>query len=137
MATKRQLCVCLYCVILVLIALATLNLFISKLSEKESEKIEMTEKFVSVDFEVFGRVQGVFFRKYTKQKGDELKLVGWCMNTDRDTVVGQMQGEDNKVRQMKVWLETKGSPLSAIERAVFSNEQRVKELSFDKFRIRQ
>ena len=36
---------------------------------------------VSVDYEVFGRVQGVFFRKYTAKQANALKLNGWIMNT--------------------------------------------------------
>ncbi|CAH2084955.1 unnamed protein product [Euphydryas editha] len=54
----------------------------------------------SVDFEVFGRVQGVFFRKYTKQQADKLDLKGWCRNTSRGTVEGQMQGPLDKVEEM-------------------------------------
>ena len=32
-------------------------------------------------FEVFGKVQGVFFRKYTKQQAQALGVTGWCRNT--------------------------------------------------------
>ncbi|XP_060575297.1 acylphosphatase-1-like [Ruditapes philippinarum] len=42
---------------------------------------------VSVDFEVFGKVQGVFFRRYTQKKAKELHIVGWVMNTHRGTVL--------------------------------------------------
>ena len=31
---------------------------------------------IHLDFEVFGKVQGVFFRKYTQKKGNELGLRG-------------------------------------------------------------
>uniref|UniRef100_A0A0E9UNE4 Acylphosphatase-1 n=1 Tax=Anguilla anguilla TaxID=7936 RepID=A0A0E9UNE4_ANGAN len=39
----------------------------------------MTDKedVISVDYEIFGRVQGVFFRKYTQAEGKKLGLVGW------------------------------------------------------------
>lgn len=46
--------------------------------------------YISVDFEVFGKVQKVFFRKHTKNKADELGLVGWVKNTKQDTVIGQV-----------------------------------------------
>ena len=36
---------------------------------------------VAVDYEVFGRVQGVFFRKYTNDKANTLSLRGWVKNT--------------------------------------------------------
>lgn len=58
MATKRQLCVCLYTAILVLIGFATLNLFITKFTTEPVSEEKMVEKYVSVDFEVFGKVQG-------------------------------------------------------------------------------
>jgi acylphosphatase len=47
---------------------------------------------VSVDYEIFGKVQGVFFRKFTAAEANKLKLVGWVMNTDKGTVKGQIQG---------------------------------------------
>ena len=32
---------------------------------------------------ISGKVQGVFFRKHTKQKATELKINGWVKNTPR------------------------------------------------------
>mmetsp|Transcript_34390 Transcript_34390/g.63219 ORF Transcript_34390/g.63219 Transcript_34390/m.63219 type:complete len:110 (-) Transcript_34390:323-652(-) len=48
-------------------------------------------KYISTKFEVTGRVQGVFFRKYTKAKANELELTGWCRNTPRGTVEGEYE----------------------------------------------
>ena len=36
---------------------------------------------IAVDFEVFGKVQGVFFRKFTNEKANSLGLRGWVKNT--------------------------------------------------------
>ena len=36
---------------------------------------------VRCSFEVFGKVQGVFFRKYTKAQAQALGVTGWCRNT--------------------------------------------------------
>ena len=47
---------------------------------------------IRLKYEVFGKVQGVFFRKYTKKEADKLSLVGWVMNTDRKTVIGVAEG---------------------------------------------
>ncbi|MEJ1269543.1 mutL homolog 3 [Cricetulus griseus] len=55
------------------------------------------DTLVSVDYEIFGKVQGVFFRKYTQAEGKKLGLVGWVQNTDRGTVKGQLQGPISKV----------------------------------------
>ena len=36
---------------------------------------------VALEYEVFGRVQGVFFRKFTHEKAQSLGLRGWVKNT--------------------------------------------------------
>ena len=36
---------------------------------------------VALEYEVFGRVQGVFFRKFTNEKARSLGLRGWVKNT--------------------------------------------------------
>ncbi|CAG0913236.1 unnamed protein product [Notodromas monacha] len=63
----------------------------------------MTE-LISVEFEVYGRVQGVFFRKHTQSKGKQLGLTGWCRNTRTGTVEGVMEGPRGKVDQMLVFM---------------------------------
>ncbi|XP_069036316.1 acylphosphatase-2-like isoform X2 [Lepisosteus oculatus] len=88
---------------------------------------------VSVDYEVFGDVQGVFFRKYTEEQGRRLKLVGWVRNTNRDTVEGQVQGPQDVVEIMKDWLRRIGSPMSRIDKATFSNEREIPALEFKSF----
>lgn len=83
----------------------------------------MAEKILSVDFEVFGRVQKVFFRKCTQEQGKLLGLRGWCQNTPNGTVIGNIQGPPNKVLEMKKWLQEVGSPLSRIEKVNFEGEK--------------
>ncbi|KAL1456465.1 hypothetical protein WDU94_001196 [Cyamophila willieti] len=75
----------------------------------------------SVEFEVFGKVQGVFFRKYTQQKANELGLTGWCENTSLGTVIGVIHGPEEAVEEMKEWLRTTGSPSSRIDRVDFKD----------------
>ena len=94
-------------------------------------------KLLSVDFQVFGKVQGVFFRKYTQQEATKLKLVGWVMNTEQGTVLGQMQGTPDAVKSMKAWLKTKGSPKSKIDKAEFKEEKEIKALQFKAFDVRK
>ena len=68
------------------------------------------------EFEVFGKVQGVWFRKYTKKKADSLKITGWVKNTDKGTVVGQACSTDsNKILEFKKFLCEEGSPKSRID----------------------
>ncbi|KAK1339370.1 hypothetical protein QTO34_020053 [Cnephaeus nilssonii] len=93
------------------------------------------DTLISVDYEVFGKVQGVFFRKYTQAESKKLGLVGWVQNTDQGTVQGQLQGPISKVRHMQEWLETKGSPKSHIDRANFNNEKVIVKLDYSDFQI--
>ncbi|XP_031212845.1 acylphosphatase-1 isoform X1 [Mastomys coucha] len=93
------------------------------------------DTLVSVDYEIFGKVQGVFFRKYTQAEGKKLGLVGWVQNTNRGTVQGQLQGPVSKVRFMQEWLETRGSPKSHIDRANFNNEKVISNLDYSDFQI--
>ncbi|XP_037875158.1 acylphosphatase-2 [Bombyx mori] len=91
--------------------------------------------FRALDFEVFGRVQGVFFRKYTKEQADKLGLRGWCKNTAQGTVLGHMQGTLDKIEVMMHWLKTTGSPSSKIDKVEFRNVKEISELTYDNFSI--
>lgn len=73
----------------------------------------------SVEFKVYGKVQGVFFRKYTAQQANILNLRGWCENLPDGTVVGVIEGEEKSVAEMKEWLQKTGSPLSSITKVDF------------------
>ncbi len=91
----------------------------------------------SCDFEVFGAVQGVFFRRYTQQQATKLNLVGWVQNTQRETVEGYMEGEKTNIDQMKNWLEKTGSPKSKILKVQFTNEKTISKLTGNTFDIRR
>ncbi|KDR09263.1 Acylphosphatase-1 [Zootermopsis nevadensis] len=82
-------------------------------------------------------LSGVSFRKYTVKKGKELELKGWCMNTDRGTVLGQLEGEPMKVEQMKLWLKCTGTPKSRIDKAEFRNERSIDSFSLNEFKVRR
>ncbi len=85
---------------------------------------------------MFGTVQGVFFRKYTKNQAIQLNLVGWVQNTKQDTVEGYMEGEKTNIDQMKNWLQTTGSPKSKITKVEFNNEKSITKLTGNTFDIR-
>lgn len=93
--------------------------------------------FQSCIFEVFGRVQGVYFRKHTQEEAERLGLVGWVMNKPQGTVQGEMQGPKEAVDKMKKWLSSTGSPMSVIEKAEFGSECEVDHLSFTAFEIKR
>ncbi|XP_017031505.1 acylphosphatase-2 [Drosophila kikkawai] len=89
------------------------------------------------NFEVFGRVQGVFFRKFTAQTANTLGIKGWCMNTKDGTVKGQLEGPLPQLNEMKHWLQTKGSPQSSITKAEFSPAKEIDAYTFSSFEIRR
>ncbi|XP_039594665.1 acylphosphatase-2-like isoform X1 [Polypterus senegalus] len=94
------------------------------------------KRLVSIDFEIFGRVQGVCFRMYTEDEGRKLGVSGWVKNTRQGTVTGQVQGPEEKVYAMKNWLSRVGSPSSRIDRADFSNEKEISKLDYKGFSTR-
>ena len=89
-----------------------------------------------VHFEITGIVQGVFFRKFTNAKAQELKLSGWVRNTDKGTVEGEAEGSTRAIELFKRWLKDTGSPKSRIDAAVFTEEQITTGKRFTSFEIR-
>ncbi|XP_016995049.2 acylphosphatase-2 [Drosophila takahashii] len=106
-------------------------------SPKSVPKAAGEIQIFSCQFEVFGHVQGVFFRKHTQRKAKELGITGWCMNTTHGTVKGMLEGSLDQMTDMKYWLQHKGSPRSMIEKAVFSENEPLPINNFKMFSIRR
>ncbi|MCV2884002.1 acylphosphatase [Aestuariibacter sp. AA17] len=62
---------------------------------------------------VKGKVQGVFFRKYTQAEARQLALVGYAKNVADGSVEVLACGESSNVMQLMQWL-LKGSPDSQV-----------------------
>jgi acylphosphatase len=62
---------------------------------------------------ISGRVQGVFFRAYTRDKALELGLKGWVRNLRDGRVEAVFEGEKDRVEEMLSWCH-KGSPYSRV-----------------------
>ena len=71
---------------------------------------------------VHGRVQGVFFREYTKRKAQELGLEGWVKNLPDRTVEAVFKGEAEQVAAMVQWLQI-GSPQSDVTEVDIKEEE--------------
>lgn len=52
---------------------------------------------------VTGKVQGVFFRKYTCHKAIELGLNGWVKNLPDGSVEITATGDENAIRDLILW----------------------------------
>ena len=88
-------------------------------------------------FEVTGKVQRVFFRKYTQKEAVKLGILGWVMNTTHGTVVGEAFGEPAALEKMKYFLQNTGSPKSRIEKCDFEGEGSTTRCDFTSFDIRR
>lgn len=64
---------------------------------------------------ISGRVQGVFFRAYTKEEANRLGLKGWVRNLPDGRVEALFEGEDEAVEKMIKWCH-RGSPASKVEK---------------------
>ncbi|XP_046388174.1 acylphosphatase-2 [Ischnura elegans] len=91
---------------------------------------------VSVEFEVFGHVQGVYFTKYCRDNCQQMGIYGWVKNSKRGTIVGKLQGMKSSVDSMIDWLSTTGSPGSKIDHCDLSNWEFLNKPEFRGFTIR-
>ncbi len=69
---------------------------------------------------VEGRVQGVFFRDYTRKQAVSLNLNGWVKNMSDGAVEAVFRGEDNNISSMVAWLHD-GSPYSNVAKVIISD----------------
>lgn len=81
---------------------------------------------------VSGRVQGVFFRAYTRETAQSLKLTGWVRNLPDGKVEAVFEGEDNNVQAMLEWCR-KGPPHAIVNHIEAAEESCTGE--FRDFRI--
>ena len=62
---------------------------------------------------VYGRVQGVWFRAGTKEKADELGLLGWVKNKSEGTVEIHAEGEKLQLENFILWCR-EGTPTANV-----------------------
>ncbi len=73
---------------------------------------------------VEGRVQGVFFRAFTREEALKLNLSGWVRNRPEGSVEAVVEGEAGAVEKMAQWFH-RGSPSSMVENVIISEESPV------------
>ncbi|MGY0217766.1 acylphosphatase [Endozoicomonadaceae bacterium StTr2] len=68
---------------------------------------------VSKCVRVEGKVQGVWFRASTKEQADRLGIIGWAKNLPDGAVEVLMQGSEENIERLTVWLQ-KGPPAASV-----------------------
>lgn len=70
---------------------------------------------------VHGRVQGVYFRDYTRREAQRLGVCGWVRNLIDGTVEVLAEGTPEAVDSLLAWLYT-GSPMSEVSTVDFQEQ---------------
>jgi acylphosphatase len=71
---------------------------------------------------VHGRVQGVFFRDFTRKEAERLGLGGWVRNLIDGTVEVIFEGAPESVDQLLAWLHN-GSPMSEVSSVDYREQE--------------
>ena len=66
-----------------------------------------------------GSVQGVWFRKYTKDEAQRLGLSGFVRNEPDGSVYAEVTGPEEKLDHFLIWCH-KGSPASRVDKVEWS-----------------
>ncbi|WP_449240547.1 acylphosphatase [Desulfoscipio gibsoniae] len=69
----------------------------------------MTQKHVFIS----GRVQGVYYRDYTRREAEKLGIKGWVRNLPDGRVEAVFEGPEDAVENMVAWCY-QGSPRSEV-----------------------
>jgi len=64
---------------------------------------------------IYGRVQGVFFRAETLKQANKLALTGWVQNNNNGTVQAIAEGDKQSIDQLISWCE-EGSSAAAVDK---------------------
>lgn len=81
---------------------------------------------------VSGRVQGVWFRHFTREQAQASGLTGWVRNLDDGRVEALLCGEEKAVRHVEAWL-SQGPELANVAEVV--SEECAPETEFTDFEI--
>jgi acylphosphatase len=73
-------------------------------------KLPHLSKDQHVNINVFGHVQGVFFRRSAKQKAESLEIRGFIMNKPDGTVYIEAEATEEKLKEFISWLESSPQP---------------------------
>lgn len=92
-----------------------------------------SRSLVRLEATVYGLVQGVYFRQYTRQEANRLELVGWVANQPDGTVRVVAEGEEPVLGQLLGFLH-EGPPSARVDHVEISWTTATAE--FIDFRVR-
>lgn len=75
-----------------------------------------------VRIRVYGDVQGVFFRHFTKKVAKKLGLAGWCRNEGDGSVLILVEGDEESIEEFEAWSH-KGSPMAVVNKVDIAEEK--------------
>lgn len=81
--------------------------------------------------QVFGKVQGVYFRQSTHWKATELGINGWVKNEPDGSVSAELEGDEAHISTMLEWMK-KGPERASVDKLQIS-EGKVRD--YPDFRI--
>jgi acylphosphatase len=70
---------------------------------------------MNVSIQVHGKVQGVWFRYFTRKEALQLELNGFVENRPDGSVYLEVSGSESSVKELVTWCNT-GSPQSRVEK---------------------
>lgn len=83
--------------------------------------------------QIMGKVQGVFFRKSTQLKAEELDIKGWVKNEPDGSVLAEIEGHQQAVMVMEAWLKS-GPENARVEKLIIQSGE---EKGYTRFEIRR
>lgn len=70
--------------------------------------------------QVFGKVQGVFFRASSQDKAEELGITGWVKNEADGSVRIEAEGPEDKLQSFISWCR-KGPAKASVEKVEYAD----------------
>lgn len=86
---------------------------------------------ITVSIQVFGKVQGVWFRASTKKEADKLGLKGTVNNVDDGSVLIKVSGDQESINKLKKWCK-KGPQFASVTEV---KSQIIEKKEYDDFKI--
>ncbi len=84
----------------------------------------------AIKVRITGRVQGVWYRGWTKDQADKLGIVGWVRNRDDGSVEALFKADEEVLDQM-LTLAHKGPPAAKVEHIEVTEAQGICPNRFD------